>query len=206
MAEDLRTVRTKRALLEALLRLTEERGFERVTVSELCDLALVNRSTFYRYYEDKNDLLFRGTQALFDEVAQLSTPPPENPATAAPPAQLVAALEHVARHRGFYRAMLGPTGVPAYRERIEAYHRELIGGRIRANLDGARVEERPDRATVEYVIAAAAGAFAGIVSEWITNHCEDPAERIALTFLRFVASGMGGTLARPGQEEDTGPT
>ena len=54
---DLRIRKTKRILFDALLRLMTKKNFERIKVSDICEEALINRSTFYAHYEDKYDLL-----------------------------------------------------------------------------------------------------------------------------------------------------
>ena len=59
MKEDLRVSRTKKLLLNSLLKLAEEDGrkLSEISVQEICDEAMVHRTTFYRYYTDKYDLL-----------------------------------------------------------------------------------------------------------------------------------------------------
>lgn len=52
---DVRVRRTYRMLCDALTELLEQKDFEAVTVSELCKLSTVQRGTFYRHFEDKND-------------------------------------------------------------------------------------------------------------------------------------------------------
>ncbi|MBR5872229.1 MAG: TetR/AcrR family transcriptional regulator, partial [Oscillospiraceae bacterium] len=42
---------------KALLSLIENKPFEYITVSEICEKAKVNRSTFYLHYENTSDLL-----------------------------------------------------------------------------------------------------------------------------------------------------
>ena len=54
---DLRIVKTNKALYEALLLLMKEKTFEEIKVSDICNKALINRSTFYAHYEDKYELL-----------------------------------------------------------------------------------------------------------------------------------------------------
>lgn len=54
---DLRILKTKKSLYEALMILMENRSFEEIKVSEICEKAMVNRSTFYAHYEDKYALL-----------------------------------------------------------------------------------------------------------------------------------------------------
>lgn len=54
---DLRIVKTKNNLYNALLELMKEKSFEEIKVSDICSKALINRSTFYSHYEDKYELL-----------------------------------------------------------------------------------------------------------------------------------------------------
>lgn len=54
---DLRIIKTKKTLGEALVKLMKEKNFERIKISDICEEALVNRSTFYAHYDDKYDLL-----------------------------------------------------------------------------------------------------------------------------------------------------
>lgn len=54
---DLRIVKTKKLLYEALIELLKTNSFEDLKVSDICEKALINRSTFYAHYEDKYDLM-----------------------------------------------------------------------------------------------------------------------------------------------------
>ena len=54
--EDLRIVKTKKALYNSLLDLMKEKTFEEIKVSDICSNALINRSTFYAHFDDKYDL------------------------------------------------------------------------------------------------------------------------------------------------------
>lgn len=51
----------------ALIALLKKKPFEYITVSELCETAGVNRSTFYLHYENIGDLLGETTRYLLDE-------------------------------------------------------------------------------------------------------------------------------------------
>ena len=54
---DPRIDRTIRSLREALVDLVAERGFDAITVTDLVERAGLHRATFYRHYNDKDDLL-----------------------------------------------------------------------------------------------------------------------------------------------------
>ena len=52
---------------EALITLLEKKDFEYITVKEICDMAGVNRSTFYLHYENTFDLLQETTRYILDK-------------------------------------------------------------------------------------------------------------------------------------------
>ncbi|WP_170311660.1 TetR/AcrR family transcriptional regulator C-terminal domain-containing protein [Vallitalea okinawensis] len=67
---DLRIKRTYKLLLDALASLIEEQPIEKITVTDICDKAMVHRTTFYKHFEDKYHLLRYGImefQKLFNE-------------------------------------------------------------------------------------------------------------------------------------------
>lgn len=51
---------------KALLFLLEKKSFEYITISEICETAGVNRSTFYLHYENTCDLLQETTRYVLD--------------------------------------------------------------------------------------------------------------------------------------------
>lgn len=54
--EDLRVRKTKKSLYEALLTIMKEKSFEEIKVSDICNMAMTNRSTFYDHFTDKYEL------------------------------------------------------------------------------------------------------------------------------------------------------
>ena len=52
---DLRIQKTYLALNNAFVALLEEKRFEELTVNELCDRAMIRRTTFYKHFADKYD-------------------------------------------------------------------------------------------------------------------------------------------------------
>lgn len=73
---DLRSRRTKRHLRDALVELIAERGYEAVTVVEVCERAMVHRTTFYKHYPGKPELL---ADVLDERLAALMAAIATNP-------------------------------------------------------------------------------------------------------------------------------
>ncbi|MBN1535983.1 MAG: hypothetical protein JW908_04575 [Anaerolineales bacterium] len=57
---DLRIVKTKKNIKEAFIKLRANNTLEKIRVTELCQIALINKTTFYKHYQD--------IYALADEV------------------------------------------------------------------------------------------------------------------------------------------
>src|ERR1700730_3074387 len=63
-ARNLRIKRTHKLLRTALMDLIEEHDFDALTVGEIAERAMVSRAGFYRYYQDKYELV----EQLFEEA------------------------------------------------------------------------------------------------------------------------------------------
>lgn len=59
---------TEKRIEVILLQLMKEQTFETISICQLIDLAEVNRSTFYRHYLDKYDLLEKIENRLLDDL------------------------------------------------------------------------------------------------------------------------------------------
>lgn len=68
MKSDRRVRYTRMVLKQALLSLMLERPITRITVTEICERAEVNRATFYAHYADPYDLLARIENELFESI------------------------------------------------------------------------------------------------------------------------------------------
>jgi AcrR family transcriptional regulator len=60
-SNDARAVRTRGELASALIALMHVKGFDDITVQNICERAKVGRSTFYAHFQDKDELFIRHT-------------------------------------------------------------------------------------------------------------------------------------------------
>lgn len=116
----LRLRRTQKLLREALIELIEERGFEALTVGEICERALVSRAAFYRNYRDKYDLV----EQIFAEAMQALFNVLSIPETIHSPQTWERFFEHIADYERLYRALLGRKGSPWFVLKMRA---SLVG-------------------------------------------------------------------------------
>ncbi len=91
---------TKRMVKEGLMRLLEKKPLEKINITELCQEAGINRTTFYRYYELPRDVLTEMQNEFFEDTLEHF----QNPLTASDIERLFACLsEHAALVKLFFR-------------------------------------------------------------------------------------------------------
>lgn len=65
---DLRVVKTKKSIKDAFLELRKKKPLEKISVKELSELAMINKTTFYLHYQDIYALSEEMENEFVDEV------------------------------------------------------------------------------------------------------------------------------------------
>lgn len=121
-AADRRVQRTRRLLREALVELILERGWDAISVQDVCDRADVGRSTFYTHFGDKEDLLVGGLEDL--RAALRARTPAGSDAT---PLGFVRGLvDHAHEQRRLFRAVIGKRSGHAIQQRFRRFLLDLV--------------------------------------------------------------------------------
>ncbi|MTV19444.1 TetR/AcrR family transcriptional regulator [Staphylococcus delphini] len=60
--------RMRQHIIAMMLELLNEKQFNAITIQMICERAEINRSTFYRYFEDKYDLLYHVSLEISESV------------------------------------------------------------------------------------------------------------------------------------------
>lgn len=125
-AEDRRITRSKRALRLALIALIEEKGFDAITVNDLCSAADLNRGTFYNHFHDKDHLLatfedevMADLLAIQSQMDSLSVKDVLATCVMKRPLPfLVELFDYLRKQGSFLHAVLGPGGDAAFGQRL----------------------------------------------------------------------------------------
>lgn len=190
--EDVRIQRTRKLLQQALIDLTVEMGFTSITVRDITNRAMVNRSTFYRYYLDKFDLLNQymdEVQAATREAALLAEKTKQSTSERVPSGLLVL-VKQVEANADFYRIMLGRNGDPAFvegfRQNSEGRYRYLFSQHPSA----ADVNAPPIEMKLAYISHAGVGA----ILWWLENDMPCSPEQLAIWLgqLSMTSAGLSG--------------
>src|SRR5579862_2043527 len=167
---DLRVMRTKKLIRDALISLTIQKGFSAITVSDITKAAGINRATFYRHYTDKFDLLNQYAQTVYDmlDVKNNNVNKSEFHSI---PTNLVKIFEHIRENATFYRVMWGKNGNPDFAEKIRSYIQKRIRKSLPKNL---QAEEK----LIDLFVSYSASASFGAVLWWLENNMPYSSEKM----------------------------
>lgn len=62
MEEDIRIYKTKQNIYHCLIDLLEVKTFNKITIKDICNQAMISKSTFYAHFKDKYDLIEKVVQ------------------------------------------------------------------------------------------------------------------------------------------------
>ena len=183
--------RLERAALEAFT----EHGYDATTVAEIADRAGLTKSTFFRHFTDKREVLFGGQdllrQAFTDAV---KTAPP----SATTIDCLAAALEATAVAFTPERHDLAPRRQAVIAANSELQERELLK---RARLSAAMADALRARGTDETTarLAAEVGAlgFSTAYARWAAPENTEPFTAIARAVLHELQTSAASLGAHP---------
>jgi AcrR family transcriptional regulator len=68
---DLQALETEKKVTDMAMKLVRERGYDRVTISQICKACDVAKGTFYSYFTSKKDILIKLTSRFNKELNQL---------------------------------------------------------------------------------------------------------------------------------------
>lgn len=174
-AQDIRITKTQRALVYAMLHLLEKNSFQKITVNDICQEALVSRSTFYVHFEDKYKLLHFCTQELMREMKE-RTHEKEGRQI------LEAALQQVHDHANIYKNVFADDPSRELITMFREHFALVFQGILEKHKESLPVLSGPP----ELISAFYAGGFASMVMWWASNGFQIPVEEVAASLLSLL--------------------
>jgi AcrR family transcriptional regulator len=182
---DRRVAKTLALLQHAHLAMIVEKGYDAVTVEDICARAKVGRSTFYAHFTGKEDLHRRGLEALRHELTGPGHAAGRAQAGAPGLAFSLPMFEHARAHLDLYRALTGSRGGVVAMESI----RQLLCDAVRAELP-ATAALPPPAPPRELVVQHVVGAYLAILTWWLDTGATIPASEMDAMFQRLMRQGL----------------
>jgi len=188
-AMDRRVPRTRAMLQHALMFLIQKKGYEAITIKDICDAANVGRSTFYAHYTSKDDLKRSG---LDDHLRSLLVDRQRDVLATAGDIRArslgfsLTMFEHARDHLNLYRALVGGRGGAVVLGSIRQILSDLVRAELAATVDKKSEDVIPRELVVQYVV----GAYMAVLTWWLDGGAKLPAQRVDAMFRRLATEGI----------------
>ena len=161
---DLRVVKTKQALHEALLTLLGKKSLEHISIAEICREAKVNRGTFYLHYEQKEKLFEEYFKEIMVDLEQSYEEPYRadykfNKRLLDP--KTVRIFHHIEKYKMFYRIV--------FSKNVPLTYYYMLFEEIHKLLKRDIAQNEIAEISVDYFSAYQANALIGLIIEWYNN-------------------------------------
>ncbi len=179
---DLRIVKTHESLQQALLVLLKEKPLEKITVSELCRMAKINRGTFYLHYTNIHGVFERYFEEIVDDLKRSILAPYHKMDSQLEGlvADMIQIFHHVKKYETFYCIV--------FDEKIPMTYYYMLFHLIREFLtEIAFSNQTPERAAA-FRISYQTNAIMGILLEWHHEKYETPPEKLNQYLMTFINS------------------
>lgn len=150
----------------------QEKDLDRIVIGEICEKALINRSTFYAHFQDIYDVFAQIEEDLEEELLQIYQEADLSSESASIVREyLLVFLKFVAKYRRFYQVLMKDTENPVVKNLIGMLRSQIITPLMR----GLSV---PDRAASYYFSYVFAG-FLSVIRQWLDEKCPESPEELA---------------------------
>ncbi len=185
---DRRVARTRAMLQRALNALTLKKGYEAITIEDICEAANVGRSTFYAHYTGKDDLKRSGLEHLRQQLldhrrAALAA---SDNAGKRSLAFSLPMFEHAREHIDLYRALVGNHGGAVALGTIRQILSDLVRDELHANAGKNPNGAIPRELVVHYVV----GAYMAVMTWWLDGGAKLPPRQMDAVFRRLASEGI----------------
>lgn len=167
---DRRVRKTKKLLLSAIIKLMSEKKVNKITVKELTELADINRSTFYLYYDDIFDMVDKIESEIIKNFSIAFEEFSTKDATYENTVSFFTYLfEFVKNNSSMCKILLGPDGEYSF---IEKFKNAIVDSQ--PNFKGANTKIRH-----EFFMSFIVSGSIGTIQKWLEDDMNSSTEDMA---------------------------
>ncbi|WP_077623009.1 TetR/AcrR family transcriptional regulator [Sediminibacillus massiliensis] len=179
---DRRKKYTRKVLKESLIALLAKKPLSNITVKEICELADINRSTFYTHYADQYDLLHKMeeevtedmnnylhnyTYSMGEESIQMTEK----------------ILEYITENSFMFHTLLNKDAIPTFEKRMM----ELARGFM---IDNLMSDNNFKREESKYLSTFVISGAIHVIKDWIENDMDQSPKEMAVMINNFINEGL----------------
>ena len=181
---DRRILNTKKKLTSTFLEMLNKKAIKDITVLELCKIANINRTTFYKYYKDIDDLALKIEEELMEELKKYIFDIKRN--------YLISytskIIEEISVNKEVYTKILSDNGDHTFLRKILSLVHEQSSAEWQKLLKKATPKD------IDNIYNFIVDGTIGLIEAWIRNGCKDEPESVAIFVNKICMSGLSSFI------------
>lgn len=179
---DLRIIKTRRTIRNALVDLMSEKELSSITISELSARAQINRKTFYRHYRAISDVVEEIENGILSEFSEILKSGGNSIFDTGAVFRDISAL--VERRRDFFKRLMTYNHDLFNNGKIKAMLRKTLSVSLKST--GADMDGQTLSAACEFLISGVLALYA----DWFDNGCEGSLDYITDVSVKMATGGL----------------
>ena len=186
MGYDARVRYTKRIIQESIIKLIQEKPFHRINLTEVCRIAEINRTTFYKYYHDIYDWKEQFEQECIQRVEDILS----ECAQVDLRSLLRQQFQDMREHAGLYGLIISPNFESNVLSLMMAMILEKANEETRKNLLRCAEQEFKQKWDCYFVIYGCNG----VIECWLKDGMREEPQALADYYLECLGKCLGSPL------------
>ncbi|GAB2319965.1 TetR/AcrR family transcriptional regulator [Alkalibacterium sp. s-m-22] len=186
--QDLRVLKTQKAIYTAFYNLLSLKDYTGITIQDIADEAMINRSTFYAYFQDKDDLVEKIIEQKLESIQaimKLSVMTNDNEVKLMHIQMvLTQLLEQIKEDKDTYVLILSIVDKHILTDKFK----KLVTDSYQDILSRLRIMESDMEVPVELIIDYSLGILFMTVNWWLKNDCDYPEDLLARLITKLVGN------------------
>ncbi|WP_082233067.1 TetR/AcrR family transcriptional regulator [Halobacillus massiliensis] len=179
---DRRKKYTRNVLKESLITLLSKKPISDITVKEICEIADINRSTFYTHFSDHYDLLEKIEEEITEDMSSyLNSYSYEIEEESRQLTEKI--LEYIVENKFMFQTFLNKDAVPTFEKRLMELTRRFMMNNLMNENDVNMDESR-------YLSSFAISGAISVIKDWIANDMDQPPKEMAAMINNFINYGF----------------
>lgn len=180
---DRRVRYTRNMIRHSFLKLLSEKPMGKITVKEICEMADINRATFYAHYEDVYDLLDKIEEEFYMDVHNSASNMMKGDYSGIMPIEI---LKMIRNNEELCRAMFGKYGDKEFLRKLMYFaETDSLG-------DWKKLYPDMGEEKLEWLYSFIVNGCAGIIQKWAQSGFQTEPEEMARFMARMFSSCVKG--------------
>lgn len=179
---DRRKKYTRRVLKESMIALLENKTITAITVKEVCEMADINRSTFYTHYSDHFDLLDKMEEEITEDINNyMNSYSFKLEEESVQMTQRL--LEYIRNNKRIFYILLIKNGDPTFEKRLMTIARRFM-------MSNWMFEHHEQINNSKYLSTFVISGAIHVIKEWIENDMDRSPNDMAVMINGFINDGL----------------